>query len=64
MNTEANTHMRAPETMCIVQPQDVIVYYILPYFELVMSFHTSLKVCSQLTVDEHGRHSLQWLCHG
>lgn len=67
MNIEANTQMRTLkilEIMCIVQPQEVIVYYILSYLELAMLLHTSLKVSSQLTIDEQGRHPLQWLSHG
>lgn len=70
MNDEANIvcfkmlALKTLETVCIGQPQDVIVYYILSYLELAVLLHTSLKVCSQLTVDEQGRHPLQWLSHG
>lgn len=58
MNIEANTQMRTLKTL------EVIVYYILSYLELAMLLHTSLKVGSQLTIDEQGRRPLQWLSHG
>ena len=67
MNIEANTQMRTLkilEIRCIVQPQEVIVYYILSYLELAMLRHISLKVGRQLTIDEQGRRPLQWLGHG
>lgn len=67
MNIEANTQMRTLKPlkiMCIVQPQEVIVYCILSYLELARLLHTSLKVGSQLTIDEQGRRPLQWLSHG
>ena len=67
MNDEANTQMLAfktLETVCIGQPQDVIVYYILSYLELAVLLHTILKVCSQLTIDEQVKHPLQLLSHG
>lgn len=45
MNDETNTQMLALktlETVCIGQPRDVIVYYILSYLELAVLLHTSL----------------------